>query len=227
MSILKKIPVNYLGELHNIKLINFWVNMDEIIPLVPPHLKIRNFGGRALISMVNVELKKMHPSFLPEATSFGYRHVAFRLVLDDSRFNKGDYRGIFFLRSFTDKPHIVFGGNLFTDYQLEKAEIICLDRMMELRQEKKYFNYALDLETKANHGQEQIEIIGALDRAYSFRDEELKMVQIQREKWPIRPVNCYLLETNFFKSAEFASAYVVDETIYYKWLSPKTVGQCA
>jgi hypothetical protein len=227
MSFLKNIPINYKGELHNIRLVNFWVDKKEVAEFVPPQLKIRDFNGQALISMVNVELENMHPAFLPEATHFAYRHVAFRLLLDDAEFNNGISKGIYFFKSFTDKTHIVTGGNLLTNYQLEKAEIICLDRMMELKQCDKYFNYALDLEKKANYGQQQFETIRSLDRAYSVSDEKIKMIQIQREKWPIRAVNCYLLETNFFKTAKFASAFVVDETIYYKWLSAKTMKLCA
>jgi hypothetical protein len=227
MSFMKNIPINYKGELHNIRLINFWVDKKEVADLVPPQLKIRDFNGRALISMVNVELENMHPAFLPEATHFSYRHVAFRLLLDDAEFNNGESKGIYFFRSFTNKAHIVTGGNLLTNYRLEKAEIICLDRMMELKQGNNYFNYALELEKKANYGPEQFETIGALDRAYSMHDKKIKMIRIQREKWPIRPVNCYLMETNFFKTAEFASAFVVDETIYYKWLSAKTMKLCA
>lgn len=227
MSLLKNIPINYKGELHNIRLVNFWVDKKEVEEFVPPQLRIRDFNGRALISMVNVELENMHPTFLPETTHFSYRHVAFRLLLDDAEFNGGEPKGIYFFKSFTNKPHVVMGGNLLTNYQLEQAEIICLDRMMELRQNNFYFNYALDLEKKESYGNEQFETIRALDRAYSVSDERIKMIQIQREKWPIRPVNCYLLETNFFKTAVFASAFVVDETIYYKWLSAKTIKRCA
>jgi hypothetical protein len=223
MSILKKIPVSYLGELHDIRLVNFTVDPGEIAPHVPAPLKMRLFNGRALISMVNVELKKMHPAFLPGALNFSYRHVAFRLAIDDSERNGGACKGIYFLRSFTDKPLVAFGGSLLTDYQLGTAHIYNLDRMLELRQGDKYFNYALDLNAVADYGKEQRDTIGSLDRAYAVRDGEVHMVRILREQWPIRPVGCYLLETNFFRSAKFVSAFVVDEVIRYEWMSPKAL----
>jgi hypothetical protein len=223
MPFLKNIPVTYIGELHDIRLVNFTVDIDEVLPHVPAQLKVRDFNGRALISMVNVELKNMHPSFLPEALHFGYRHIGLRLALDDSERNNGACKGIYFLRSFTDKPAVAFGGNMLTDYRLETAEIRNLDRMLELRQGDKFFNYALDLTTRADHGAEQLATIGNLDRAYAVHDGEIKMVRILREKWPIRPVGCYLLETNFFRSAKFESAYVVDEVIHYKWLAPNSL----
>lgn len=226
MSLLKKIPVTYIGELHQVRLVNFWVDYDEVLPMVPRGIKVRSFNGKALISLVNVELKKMHPSFFPGAFNFGYRHVAFRLLVEDAQLNNGANKGIYFLRSFTDRADIVAGGNLLTDYRLENAEIRNLDRMMELRQGDHYFNYALDLSGVPFADPEQKEIIGALDRAYSIEDGRLKMVKIMREKWPIRQVQCYLAETNFFKTARPASAFVVDEIIYYRWTAAKFLGPC-
>lgn len=227
MSILKRIPVSYEGELHNIRLVNFWVDIQEVRDLVPRRLKIRNFNDKALISLVNVELQKMHPVFLPEATSFHYRHVAFRLLLDDSELNNGENKGIFFLRSFTENKIIATGGALLTDYNLENAEIRNLDRMMNLQQGKQYFNYAIDPTSEIKTNEEQLKIIGALDRAYSVQDGQIKMVRIMREKWPLRQVECYLTETNFFETAKAASAFVVDETIHYRWNAAQTISKCA
>jgi hypothetical protein len=77
MSLLKRLPIRYTGCLHGVQLVNFTVERREVEPLVPWKLRIRDVGeGRALISLVNVELRGMHPHFLPEALHFGYRHVA-------------------------------------------------------------------------------------------------------------------------------------------------------
>lgn len=227
MSVLKKIPLAYDGELHNIRLVNFWVDLHELRDLVPRRLRIRDFGGRGLISLVNVELEKMHPVFLPEAFSFHYRHVAFRLLLDDSEYNNGNCCGVYFLRSFTESKMIAAGGNLLTDYELEYAEIRNLDRMMNLQQGNKYFNYAIDPNAEIKTDEEQRSIIGSIDRAYSVQDGKIKMIRIQREKWPLRQVECYLAETNFFKTAKPASAFVVDETIHYRWNAAQTISRCA
>jgi hypothetical protein len=223
MSLLKKIPVTYAGELH-IRLVNFWVDIDEVLPFVPKPLVPRNFDGKALISLVNVELKKMHAELFP--VNFSYRHIAFRLLLDDSKLNGGESKGIFFLRSFTDRSEIVLGGNLLTDYRLEKAEIRNLDRMLELRQESNYFHYALDLDRAPLADEKQRKIVGALDRAYAVDGSEVKMVRIMRDKWPLRQVQCYLVETNFFKTARPASAFVVDEVIPYRWQAPQIISSC-
>src|SRR5690606_28671713 len=119
-SLLILLPIHYKVELHDVRLLNFSVAMDDVLDMVPANMKLRDFVGRAMISMVDVKLKNMRPVAFP-FVRFNYRHVAFRLLVDDSARNGGSNKGIFFFRSFTNKPLIVFGGKLMTDYNLEDA----------------------------------------------------------------------------------------------------------
>lgn len=215
-----------MGELHNVKLVNFSVDKREVEPFVPRGIKVRDVNGRAMISMVNVLLKNMHPSFVHPSLNFSYRHVAFRLLVDDSELNGGESKGIYFFRSFTDRPLIVWGGTLFTDYNLENAHIRNVDNLLELRQGNKFLTYALDDTAVMEENEELYHTIGSIDRAYSILGDDLRMVQIQREKWPIQPVDCYHFQTNFFETAKLEGAFRVNEVIHYQWLPPKSVKLC-
>jgi hypothetical protein len=219
-------PVRYMGELHDVKLVNFTVDKAEVEPLVPKGIKVRDINGRAMISMVNVMLRNMHPSFVHPSLNFNYRHIAFRLLVDDSELNDGPSKGIYFLRSFTDRPLLVFGGNLFTDYHLENAEIKCADNLLELRQNDKFLTYALDDTAPVTKNDKLYDLIGTIDRAYSLLGTDIRMVQIQREKWPIQQVECYHFQTNFFQTARLEGAFRVNEVIHYEWLPPKNVMLC-
>jgi uncharacterized protein YqjF (DUF2071 family) len=221
MDALKRIPIKFLGELHEVKLINFSVERDELKGAVPEKIKVRDFNGRAMISMVNVKLRNMRPAFVP-AFRFNYQHVAFRLLVDDAGYNNGTQKGIYFLRSFTNKPLIVWGGSLITEYKLEKAEILDAGYAFRLSKGSKYIRY--HIEEKEPEINLQLKItIGALDRAYSVLGNDVRVTQIQREKWPIEPIVCDGFETNFFESARLEGAFDVKETIYYQWLPPKKV----
>jgi uncharacterized protein YqjF (DUF2071 family) len=221
MNLLKRIPVHYKGELHDVRLINFSVAMDEVRPHVPVHIPIRNFNGRALISMVDVKLKRMRPVWLP-FIRFDYRHIAFRLLVDDGGHNDGLNKGIYFYRSFTDKRLIVTGGKLFTDYNLETGRIQEINNTTEIIQGNQFVKYHLGKLTAIPNPALQ-NTIGALDRAYSMLGERIRVTQIQREKWPIQLTDCTDFETNFFTSAKLEGAFRVHETIYYDWLPPKFV----
>jgi hypothetical protein len=223
MNLLKKIPIRYIGELHDVKLVNFSVDKKEVESLVPWHLVVRDFGGRAMISMVNVALQHMHPSFVPESLHFNYRHIGFRLLLEDSFRNlDGQNRGLFFLKSFTDHPLIAKGGQWMTEYNLELAEMISTDDMLALKQGDRFLHYVLDEQPVKPMGNLKT-VVGALDRAYSVAGNRVKMVQVQREKWPIEEVNCAYFKTNFFQTARFEGAFRVRETIHYEWIPPQTV----
>lgn len=221
MKLLKQIPITYQGELHDVKLINFSVDLAEVLPLVPAGIKVRDFNGKAIISMVNVKLKQMRPTGLPKGFSFDYQHVAFRLLVDDSDLNEGKYKGIFFLKSFSNKPMVVWSGNLMTNYQLSHAQIQD-DTEFVLQQQDRFVNYRLT-EEKAEESPELKAMIGALDRAYAIEGERLMKTQIQREEWPIEWVNCVGFETNFFQSAQFLGALRVKQVIDYQWLPAKAV----
>ena len=221
MNLLKKMPVQYKGELHDVRLINFTVDMSEVFGKVPAAIKIRDFNGRAMISMVDVKLRNMRPVRFP-FIRFNYRHVAFRLLVEDKLYNHGENKGIFFFRSFTDKPLIVTGGKLLTDYNLEVANISEIDNKVIISQGEKLVQYTLD-ESLAKPDEQLHNTIGALDRAYSMSGDTIRVTQIQREKWPIQSVGCKDFENDFFRTARFEGAFRVLETIYYDWLPPKAI----
>jgi uncharacterized protein YqjF (DUF2071 family) len=222
MNLLKKIPIQYKGELHDVRLINFSVALEEVKDKVPSNIKVRDFNGRALISMVDVKLKNMRPFFVPRFFHFNYRHLAFRLLVDDSIYNEGVNKGIYFYKSFTDKPLIITGGKLFTDYNLELAQIEEENNEVTISQGKHHVKYCVDNTISTSDGDLK-KTIGALDRAYSVLGNTMRVTQIQREKWPIQPVNCSGFENTFFKTARFEGAFRVLETIYYDWLPPKAI----
>lgn len=221
MNLLKRLPIHYKGELHDVRLVNFSVAMDEVLEKVPANIKVRNFNGRAMISMVDVKLKNMRTVAFP-FIRFNYRHIAFRLLIDDSRQSGGSHKGIFFFKSFTDKPVIVFGGRLMTDYNLETAHIEENENEVTVSQGDKRVKYCLD-EGIAADNTELRKTIAALDRAYAMVGSTVRVTPIQREKWPIQGVNCRTFENTFFSTAKFEGAFRVFETIYYDWLPSKAI----
>jgi len=225
MSFLKQLPTSFKGELHHIQLINFSLEADEITSFVPKEIKVRLINGRAIISMVNVELKKMHPTFLPSQIQFNYRHVAFRLLVDDAKLNDGKCKGVFFFRSFTNKPLIVFGGRVISDYNLEQASFHIEGNSFSMKKKESFLSYEVNDKLPLPELPELKETIGALERAYSVLNGKLRMIQIQREKWPIEAVHCSKFETNIFRTARLEGAFIVKETICYHWLPPQFIKQ--
>ena len=212
--------MKFKGELHEVKLINFSVDINEVLPLVPQSLKILEDKGRAIISMVDVQLKRMRPALLP-FINFGYRHVAFRLLLDDEGLNlEGQPKGVFFLKSFSNRPFLNFFGNLISKYNLSNARVNEYFDAVSLKQADNYLDYALDPFTSVKENTTLHRKIQRIDRAYATDEKGIFVTRIARKHWPIEPVKCYHFATNFFKSAKFLGAFKVNEIINYTWNNP-------
>lgn len=220
MELLKNIPVNYSGKLHEVRLINFSIKKEEVLDKVPLPLKVWDYNGRALISLVNVQLRDMKMSIAP--VRFDYRHVAFRLLLDDSQYNSKP-TGIYFLKSFTNSPLMVVGGKLMTDFNLGLASIQDEGNSFELKQGEHFLHYAFSHKPPANFDNDLKERVAAVDRAYSVNNGKVKMLQISRDEWPLEWVDCYHFQTNFFETAKLEGAFRVPKVIDYVWNTPKII----
>lgn len=221
MDFLKRLPITFLGDLNDVRLINFSVDISEITNL-PEGIKVRNFDGRALISMVDVKLHHMHPSFVPSALHFSYRHLAFRLLVDDSEYNNGACKGIYFIKGFSNSPIIVAGSRWLTDYNLSVAKISEKNNEVTVTQNDNFIHYKINEGViDRNEISELQKTVGAIDRAYSKTGERIRLTLIQREKWPIQPIECTEFSTSYFKTARLEGAFRVFETIHYQWLPAK------
>lgn len=220
---LKKLPLSYEGELHEVRLINFSVDPAELRPLLPPGIQPLLTDGRALISMVHVQLRNMRLRGPLGFFRFCYRHVGFRLLIDDSRYTWLPPRGIFFLRSFSEQSLWARLGSLFSIYRLEPAAIHATADHFCLEKQGRSLRYALGGEAPATTNPQLEVVVSRLDRAYAPLSRDVRYVQIQRERWPLRPVHCSYFETDFFRTARLEGAFAVPEVIHYRWESTRSV----
>jgi uncharacterized protein YqjF (DUF2071 family) len=238
LSFLKTLPLAYRGELHDVELVQFSLDPEEAARALPAPLVPGLIAGRALVSLVHVHLRRMRPAFLPSLVSFSYRHVAFRLLLDDRGLDPHDPhpptpagRGIFFVRSFTDRPLLAHAGNLLTHYRLAPAEMEVDPRGLAVREGGRRLSYR-----KAVLGAEALSpglfggwaearaVVGAIDRAYAVDPEgAVWQTRILRPDWPLEPLPLAGFATDFFESARLECAFRVASVIPYHWLAPVRV----
>jgi len=218
LQFLKGLPLSYKGELHNIKLINFAVPLEEVMPYIPLGITPRVINGKALISLVDVRLKKMRCTLLP-CLRFSYRHVAFRLLVEDPS-EDTQSRSIYFLRSFTPNPVIAFGGSIFTNYRLEHAKIQSCNNNTRIVKNRHYVEYELSSKEPKLRLQWLKYIIGRIDQACFISAGDVYKIQIQRESWPIEWIDCNDFSTNLFSSTEVLGAFQVLPVIHYTWQKP-------
>lgn len=225
-----RLPFAIRGELHDIHLINFSVDPLELLhrfgPLPKP-LKPRLHEGRALISMVDVQLRKMRAATWWLPFRFSYQHVAFRLLVEDESFtDTPDRNGIFFLKSFTNRPMITAGGNRLTNFNFQTAHIDNFTSGMRLSTDENFIAYDIDGPlSETTHPTRITEVISRIDRAYAVEEAAIWETRILRDRWPLRPMHCNHFSTNFFNSARLEAVHKVPEPIPYTWLPPRKLAR--
>ena len=220
MNLLKNLPIGYTAHLKDIKLINFSVDQHELRGYLSK-LPLVLINDKPVISLLNVTVSQLRPSFLLNTIGFTYRHIAFRLLIKDGDLHHDNVnRGIYYWKSFTNKSFIVQAGKLFTNFNFEKAHIDCCNENFILTKGNRFLRYSFDDESVENHNHLK-ETFMNIDRAYSLNHDKMKVTKVRRNDLPLEPLNCTRFETNFFNTAEFICAFQVKNILDYEWLPPQ------
>lgn len=213
MSCLKTLPIAYSGRISQASLINFAVDVNELLPEIPAGLSLYRYKGSAVISLADLQLSAIRPDFLPECCGLNYRHVALRVLIDQGE----RAPGVFFWKSFCMQPLLVCGGRLFTDYRLSRAEIRG-EECFHLRQGDRSISYRLDEADRPNValGWET----ASLNTAYAMHGRGLWQTRIRPEQWPLKPMRCHGFQTSFFRSANCISAFKTTEVLPFYRSAP-------
>jgi uncharacterized protein YqjF (DUF2071 family) len=99
--------------------VSFTMAPETLAQALPSPLTPDPFAGRALLSVVIVDMERMRPAFLPPALGVSYQQVLYRAIV-----RCGDERGVHFLRSDADNPLMVDLGNLFSFFKFHRARIL-------------------------------------------------------------------------------------------------------
>lgn len=228
LSILKRLPLSFSGELHNTVLLNFSVDHADVLAGIPSQLVPIRYHGRALVSMVSVELRHMRPDGAPRFCRFAYRHVGLRVLVQPREHYKDRSPGVFFLRSFSSAPLLIHSGNIFTDFRFSRADIVQRRGEFRLHSAMGELSFRMGFaDTVENPDTGLLKLIGSLDRAYSVRNGRVFVLRIERRHWPLQPVYADMPTNSLFSSARFECACRVPGVIHYRWLAPQELPLCA
>ena len=210
--------MGYKALLKDIRLINFFVDEEELLQEMPA-LPLFKINDKPVISLLDVKLFQLQPTFLFKGFQFSYRHIAFRVLIKDDRLHTdGVNRGIYYLHSFTNNPFIACCGMIFTNFNFRPARIDEDENSFSLHHKRKWLNYKLDFDNDSTKSKGLMQKLMQIDRAYSLNGKGFKFTQVRRNDLPLHPVCCSHFATNFFETSRFIDAYCVSQPLNYEWL---------
>ncbi len=125
MNLFKKHPFAVEAFFERSDVLAFAVPKEELEPLIPECLSLDTFEDKwVFIAVAMVQTKGLRPKGFPKFMGNDFFLSGYRIFVR-YRNNAGKImRGLYILKSETDKAKMVLGGNTFTHYKYSKIKVI-------------------------------------------------------------------------------------------------------
>jgi Uncharacterized conserved protein (COG2071) len=235
---LKRHPVAVVGHFRHSLVVTYAFPEDLLRPLLPPGLALDSLEGNGFAAVALVQTERLRPSFVPARLGVSFFLSGYRIFV--RRSGRPSLRGLFILRSDTDRRSMVVLGNLLTHYRYRLARVSITERPGELDVEVRTPDAEADLHVIADLGgrpaplpagspfrtlDEARRFAGPLPHTFDYEEStrSLVVVRATRTTWDPQPVGVDVRRATFFegdplRGAEpvLANAFHVAD-VDYRW----------
>lgn len=214
--------------------LTYAVSKDQLQDKIPECLQLDTFKDQwAFIAIAMVQTKHLRPKGFPEFLGQDFFLIGYRIFVRyvDNRGKR--LRGLYILKSETDKIKMEYLGNLFTKYKYATTDInlINSDHSLEINSQLSEFkckilktneSVALPSKSPFKDWAEARKFAGPLPFTFSFDVNTRKVLIVEgvRESWIPKPIevidyNFQFLESMNFSNAFLANAFMIENIPYY------------
>lgn len=239
MSFLKNHPFAVEAFFESSVVLTFAVPKEEVQHLIPECLELDVFENKwAFIALAMVQTKGLRPKGFPKFLGNNFFLIGYRVFVKYTT-NKGKrLRGLYILKSETDKRKMEFMGNIFTHYNYSTTDIA--KNMEGLETEIK--SLRSDFTVKIRESDEAVSLpenspfadwktarrfAGPLPFTFTYNKntQEVLIIEGVRENWIPVPVNVIKHQVSFIhalglKGLVLANAFLI-KNIPYQWKKGK------
>ncbi|MDI9867886.1 DUF2071 domain-containing protein [Flectobacillus roseus] len=208
--------------------------------LIPAPLQLDTFQNHwGFVAMALVETKHLRPKGFPAFLGNDFTLIGYRIFVRYTNEKGKNLRGLFILRSETDKRKMEFLGNIFTTYKYETIDIqktiqsdcvlfhsksggfqICFKTTLDS-------DIGLPTSSPFTDWKEARRFAGPLPFTFSVNNmrKEVVIVEAKREFWQPKPIQILDFSSDYINQVtnsqfQLASGFVV-ENIPYEWKAGK------
>lgn len=231
---LKRHPFGIQAHFDYSVVLSYAISGKNVEHLLPPFLTLDLWKDEfAFFTVALVKVKGLRPKGFPSFMGRDFHLVGHRLFVQYVNEKGKRLRGLYILKSQTDKESMVKVGNMLTHYRYEKinlqsidsgAEIrICKDENELIRVGRGDENTSLPKDSVFSNWKEARRFAGPLPFTFSALPEENKVLLVQgvRSHWEPTPLEVKELTLDlsaypFLKDARLSNAFIV-ENVPYHW----------
>lgn len=239
LSLLKNHPFAVEAFFENSTVLTFAIPKEQIEILIPECLTLDTFQDKwAFIAVAMVQTKDLRPKGFPKFMGNNFFLIGYRVFVRYTTNAGKNLRGLYILKSETDKKKMEFMGNIFTHYnytttdiqqteQDKTKEITSIKSNFKLKLDKSEKNISLPEHSPFADWKEARRYAGPLPFTFTYNKEtkEVLIIEGVRQNWTPNPVNVIEYDFEFLRTLKLqnpvlANAFVI-RNIPYHWKKGK------
>jgi hypothetical protein len=233
LSFLKDHPFAVEAWFETSLVLTYALPVEDIIAILPPCLEPDTFDSKwAFLAVALVKTKHLRPKGFPRFMGNDFIQTGYRVFTRYTN-NKGkSLRGLYILKSETNKKKMEFFGNMFTHYNYGTTDVKFEKKDSELSvlSNRSSVNIVVDLADGASLPQASPfpdwktarRYAGPLPFTFTYNEKtsEVLIIEGVRQNWDPQPVKIVkaeigFLENNRFAEAIPANAFIIENIPYY------------
>lgn len=233
-SSLKNHPFAVEAFFESSLVLTFAVPKGQLESLIPDCLELDTFKDTwAFIAVAMVQTKNLRPKGFPKFLGNDFFLIGYRIFVRYTTNTGKRLRGLYILKSETDKRKMAFFGNIFTHYHYRTVDIHRnkSNGIVEISSARSGFKIKADISNKNailpgnspfSDWKEARRFAGPLPFTFSYKPERKEVLIIEgvRQNWEPKPVaimdhQVSFLDTLDLKSPVLANAFIIENIPYY------------
>lgn len=240
LNFLKNHPFPVETKFKKSIVLTFSIPKEELESLIPECLELDVYDNKwAFIAVAMVETKNLRPKGFPHFMGNNFFLIGYRVFVRYTNKKGKRLRGLFILKSETDKKKMEFFGNLFTHYNYTTTDINVIENTdsTEIKSTSSNFylktnNHTLESQLPKSspfpNWKTARRYAGPLPFTFTYNEKTKKVLIIEgvRQNWLPKPIEVNEYNFSFFKALKIkdpilANAFIL-ENIPYQWKKGQT-----
>ena len=235
LSFLKDHPFAVEAFFESSLVFTFAIPKEQIQHLIPECLVLDTFNDKwAFIAVAMVQTKALRPKDFPKVLGNDFFLIGYRVFVRFTNNAGKSLRGLYILKTETDKKKMEFLGNIFTHYNYTTTDINqhSQNGTTEINSKKSGFKILIDNSDNENISlpngspfadwKEARKFSGPLPFTFTYNQSDKKVLIIEgvRENWKPTPVkvidyNFSFIDNMKLSDAKLANAFIIKNIPYY------------
>jgi hypothetical protein len=234
MNFLKNHPFAVEAFFDSSIVLTFAVPKEQVKDLIPKCLELDTFQDKwAFIAVAMVQTRNLRPKGFPKFMGNDFYLMGYRIFVRYTNTAGKRLRGLYILKSETDKKKMEFLGNVFTHYNYSTTDISVKinDRLKTIRSLNSKFEIIIEqLEDEVNipdgspfiDWKDARKFAGPLPYTFTFNKENETVLIIEgvRQNWKPEPIKIKSYTLDLFNSLKLenvvlANAFEITNIPYY------------